>query len=456
MTTDLYGARVLTVVADQQRARIEVFVVRYDWVSLSHPPLPDDPGYFLRLLWETAPDDAPIRDVISPEQARDADWIDSHVGQFVTRAERVSPHHKVLEERDYDLLSFYYYERDGRWADEFRLVQGEYDIEVSDPRWLRHLRTGLTWGSESQQAETEHVTPDDAPCLPDLSWPAAVLRPFYPSEDDCPDGEMPDGFEPAGLLFSDDSRYLAVLTEDGDLAVYGTDDWTERVRVGRWERQAPYDKAYSILMWVPGRPVIVLSDAFADEPAPQWAYDVVADEEVETAVEAGFTRSHTGRHRVEFGWDGSVEFVTAPGVPDRRVHVGPPEGPESMATDAVAFDATDEPKMFVNRGPNVYVVDPDTGDHLGTVLSGGRRLAAVASSPDGAYVVTSEENVPGEQPCVWRVADGVLMQRCRIGLNVGPLAWSPDGRWLAAGVHGYYPGGDIETFVFRIGVSSGD
>lgn len=70
MLTDLYGARVLALAPDERHVRFRIFVIRYDRKRQSHPPLPDDPAFFLRLLWETARNGDPIRGEVTAGEVR--------------------------------------------------------------------------------------------------------------------------------------------------------------------------------------------------------------------------------------------------------------------------------------------------------------------------------------------------------------------------------------------------
>ncbi|WP_433176126.1 WD40 repeat domain-containing protein [Actinoallomurus sp. CA-150999] len=340
---------------------------------------------------------------------------------------------------------------------------------MTDARWLRHLSVDQTLGSSSRAATTGHFRPEDARHVPDLRRPAVTLTPFLPEDEEEAD-ELWEESVTEGLVFSDDSRYLAVTSEGGELVVYETTGWTECARA---HPEGELDNA----MWVPGEHVIVLSDAYGISGASQWAYDVDAGAVVDVPVEAGHARSHTGRYRVEYGSGPRVDFVSTPRVPDRAVPVGPDDelrlsvDDVRLSVDDVAFDVA-ESRMVACRGPNVYVMDPATGDLLGTVTAGVRRLGSVAVSPDGAYLATAphttygmtpwppdpevEGREAGDEPSIWRVADGEPVLHCRIGLNVEALAWSPDGRWLAANVDGeYHPSDPMQIYVFPIGFSDG-
>ncbi|WP_149260773.1 WD40 repeat domain-containing protein [Actinomadura sp. K4S16] len=458
MLTDDYGISVLDLDRTERRVRVRVFVVRYDIERRSHPPVPSEAAFFVRLLWETAADGDPIREEISAARIRDDAWLEQNSRWFVERVEGRDGYKEQLDGGDYGLLDGdTHYQRGDGWTGEFRFAQGDFDVRVPDPRWLHHLEPGLVLGSASRDAATEHLRPEDVPHLPGLRSPVATLTPFPEEPDEYDELEDPAVLD--RLVFSDDSRYLAVTSEDGGLVVYETDGWTERARVH------PGRDGLDNAMWVPGEHVIVLTDAYGIHDAEPWAYDMDAGAEVPAPQQAGHVRSRTGRYRVEFGEDGTVAFVTAPRTPDRTVPVGPDDD-SLLSADAVAFDAA-ESRMFVCWGPNVYVLDPATGRALDTITAGVRRLGSVAASPDGAYIATAPHTWPGmapwparpeaegreagDEPSIWRVADGRPLLHCKLGLNIGALAWSPNGRWLAANTDGpLHPSDPVQTYVFRV------
>jgi WD40 repeat protein len=198
------------------------------------------------------------------------------------------------------------HQRDDGWPDEDRLVQADYEVQVTDPRWLEHLRPGLSWETGYYPDPTRpRLRAEDAPHVPDLTEPEAVLTPFAGSE---------DSDDIADLAFSDDGRFLAVTGEDGELAVYDTDNRSERLRLSP-------DSAGRDIMWVPGGHVVTLKEDEYDEVRP-WAYDLDADAETDVPVEPGRVRSRTGRFRVEYGAGGRADFVSGQSPPDRTVRLG--------------------------------------------------------------------------------------------------------------------------------------
>src|SRR4051812_39095292 len=111
MLTDLYGARVLALAPDERRVRFRIFVIRYDRKRQSHPPLPDDTAFFLRLLWEIARNGDPIHGEVTAGEVRDDAWAARNGQRFVERAERVDGR----DLPNYDLLNGdFHYEREGR------------------------------------------------------------------------------------------------------------------------------------------------------------------------------------------------------------------------------------------------------------------------------------------------------------------------------------------------------
>ncbi|MEU5208392.1 hypothetical protein [Streptomyces sp. NPDC020742] len=258
MSTDLYGVRVLDVAPDRRRVTFEIFVVYYDTESRTCAPLPDEPGFFLHLLWERARWDGPLGELITVDRILDQDWVDSHARWFIDDVERISCDNYPPTEDHFARLHDFYYERAGGWQDEDLLVQGQYTVHVTDPRWTQPLRPGDSWGTAAYPGAADRLRREEAPRVPDLRHRTATLTPF--------EGLSEEAGTPGDLAFSDDGRYLAVTSERDGVVVYDTADWTEHTRTSSGLGLFPG------LMWVPGEHVVALNERFGG--AARWAYDV--------------------------------------------------------------------------------------------------------------------------------------------------------------------------------------
>jgi WD40 repeat protein len=439
MSTDLYGIRVLALEPERREVTLKVFVVYYDTHSKTYPPLPDEPGFFLHVLWQQGRWEHPVGEAITVDQILDEDWVNVHSRWFIAKAERTSTANYPPRDEDFERLHDFYYERVGGWKDEELLIQAEYDVRVTDPRWLEQLSVGDAWGTASYPLAADDVRPEEAPHVPDLRS-VVTLTPFEDLSE--------EAGTPSGLAFSDDSRYLAVASDAGGLVIYHTDAWTEDAHVGDLETGL-----FPHLTWVPGEHVVALAEYGGDG---QWAYDVASRASVDVPRQSGKTRSRTGRYRVGYGegyW--LDEFVGDSGSAEEVVPAGA-DDPE-FTVEAAAF-TLDESRLFVaGMGPNVYVLDPSSVRVVDAISDLGTRVGGLAVSPDGAYVAatvnTNRYHEPAEfELCVWRAADHKVVTRRRGGPFGGPLAWSPDGRWLAANVTTGGDGYGGETRIFRIGI----
>ncbi|MGH3391470.1 MAG: WD40 repeat domain-containing protein, partial [Actinomadura sp.] len=451
MSTDLYGARVLGVAPDRMSLRIRVFVIYYEVAARHAQELPDDPAFFLRLLWDRAredslrevPDERPLAE-LDLDWLLDEGWMAAHTGSYVRRVERVAERNAVPEPADWERLHDFYYERAGGWLDEHRLVQADYVVWVTDPRWLAGVEPGHGWATTWYPSPGMRVRPADGPYVPRFSEPVAVVMPFA--------DRSGSGQYSCDLAFSDDGSHLAVAGQEGDVLVYDTGDWTERARFG-----TPHSLMGPRLMWVPGRHVITARAPLAYDQ--QVAWDVDAGAEVDAPLELGFVRSRTGRYRVEYAEVPGVEFVSAPFTPERTVLLG--LDAEADASDAppaaagVGFSA-DESRMFAlctdDEHARFSVLDPETGRVLGAVGTSATMVMDFAVSPDGAYLAIAEAtDALIAEPTIRRVADGgELVLRAGLGLLTGRIDWSPDGRLLAVDLH---PRGDgpSEVRIFPVG-----
>ncbi len=155
MSTDLYGIRVLEVAPAEKRARLRVFVVYYDVAYKSHQPLPNDLSFFLRILWDKADTrfggGGPLGDEVSVDDICDEGYVDRNARRFVERAVGLEARNYPV--KDWSGFKDFYYENNGKWVDEEKLVQADYDVFVTDPKYLAHLRKGLSWGTTSYETK---------------------------------------------------------------------------------------------------------------------------------------------------------------------------------------------------------------------------------------------------------------------------------------------------------------
>jgi WD40 repeat protein len=440
LSTDLYGVRVLALEPERRKVTFEVFVVYYDTHARTYPPLPSEPGFFLNVLWEQGRWEHPLGEAITVDQILNEEWVNIHSRWFVEKVERTSTANYPPRDEDFERFHDFYYERSAGWKDEELLVQAEYDVQVTDPRWLEQLSVGDAWGTATYSMAADDVRREEAPYVPDLRN-TVTLMPF--------EGMSEEAGTPGGLAFSDDGRYLAVASDEDGLVIYKTDDWTEYtadvddVRIGLFPQ----------LTWVPGEHVVALTES---DGHGQWAYDVAERACVDVPRQPGKARSRTARYRVGYGegyW--LDEFVGDSGRAEGVVPVGA-DDPE-FTVESAAFTA-DESRLFVaGMGANIHVLDPSTVSIVDTIVDVGDRVHGLAVSPDGGYVAatvdTNRYHEPNESElCVWRVADHKIVTRRRGGIYGGPLAWSPDGRWLAANVTTGDDGYGGETRIFPIGL----
>ncbi|MFF2845687.1 WD40 repeat domain-containing protein [Streptomyces sp. NPDC058001] len=463
MSTDMYGVRVLHVDPDQLRVVLQVFVVYYDTGSRTHIPLPgEEPGVFLHFLHQSASGypsgdkrNGPLGKALSVDDILNYEWVDTHARRFISDVRCVETLNDPPTEEQWEELHDFYYERGGTWQDEELLIQGEYEIRVTDRKWLQHLSEGQSWATASFPMNGDSWTAEDAPYLPDLAQPALTLRPFETTS-----GSVKfDSVE--GMEFSDDGRYLAVCSDQARVWVYDTADWSQTVhtRAGDW--------VVPVLMWVPGEHVLVVKDySIGGEPEEerQWAYDVDQGREVERPFQFGHRRSADGAYRISPNGtrEGGFDLHGDEREPSRRLsHSGGSWDP----IQCHAFSG-DSSRLFLGAQQNLYVVDPAKGEVVDKVMDASERLFEMASNPDGSYLAVCSfsrkldyldfgKDRPHEL-CVWRMADKKIILGHQFRTYIGQLAWSPgDGRWLAAVVEpmgeGQFHQGSAEIAVFRMG-----
>ncbi|MPY54363.1 tetratricopeptide repeat protein [Streptomyces acidicola] len=165
MSTDLFGVRVLDLDHEQRRVRFRVFVVYYEPSWGTGELLPGDSSFFFRVLWEAAEDFTPHRygpltDVVTLDEFLNEGWVESNTHRFVAGVERVAVRNHSVSDEDFERLAMFYYEREGGWQDEEQLAQGDYDVHVTDARWMESLRVGQSWGTTSYAGDSDGLQAD--------------------------------------------------------------------------------------------------------------------------------------------------------------------------------------------------------------------------------------------------------------------------------------------------------
>ncbi|MEU8150947.1 hypothetical protein [Nonomuraea sp. NPDC048901] len=161
MSTDLYGIRVMALEPGQRRVRLRVFVTYYDADEYDQALLDGDTSFFLRVLWDEVEDAGPLGEQVSLDEILDDDWVDGNTWRFIERYEAVMSKNVSFTKTDIANLPTRRY--DLHWfTDEELLVQTDYDVWVTDPRWLAHLSLGQHWTTTSYPTQADRPRAEDA------------------------------------------------------------------------------------------------------------------------------------------------------------------------------------------------------------------------------------------------------------------------------------------------------
>lgn len=135
-----------------------------------------------------------------------------------------------------------------------------------------------------------------------------------------------------------------------------------------------------------------------------------------------------------------VDTATGKIVSNRRVAPPvDPNGPQFGNDGVLVNDAVlsaDAKQVALALGPRVSIWDVATGTRKTTLAPPGEWTTSVAFSPDGTRLATSGDvGVAGEMRntvCLWDVASGRELSTIQLPDTSGQIAFSPDGRLLAA------------------------
>ncbi|MCG5216021.1 tetratricopeptide repeat protein [Streptosporangium sp. KLBMP 9127] len=170
--TPLFGARVLAMSPDGLTARLRIFVLHYVSDPHEEVTLNGEHCEFLRHLWDFAMEvDGPLATQVTMEQLYDGIWLDAGTAAFIEDVRQLTPvTGRTPTGADLQRLHDHPDPDGGGWPGEDRLVQADYLVRVTDPRWFEHLRPGVTWTSswypvwpESPEDWPHIDPPDEAP-----------------------------------------------------------------------------------------------------------------------------------------------------------------------------------------------------------------------------------------------------------------------------------------------------
>jgi len=154
MSTDLYGVRIVDLCPDENKLKIKIFVVYYDIFYKSHYPIPENPSFFLKILLEK---DQYNSFGISKAQIEDINWIKANTPKYIKSTRLLTTLNFPLT--NYNGLQDFYFETNGKWLDEDKLVQADFELQLTDRKYLDPFKSGMSWGSSCFAKDVVNLKP---------------------------------------------------------------------------------------------------------------------------------------------------------------------------------------------------------------------------------------------------------------------------------------------------------
>ena len=139
--SDRYRIRVLAIDKPARRVSLRVFVVCYDSIVVRQG-IPTDASLFLRILCTGAMSvrTESLREIISDDQFFDEAWIDANTHRFIERVTRTrAQNDRPAKDKQPPMFVA------ETFMDEDILTQADFEVVVTDARWIEHLTVGMTW-----------------------------------------------------------------------------------------------------------------------------------------------------------------------------------------------------------------------------------------------------------------------------------------------------------------------
>ena len=179
MSTDLYEVTVVELDRGRRRVRLRVLCAYVDIdvedgrvTYAEAKPFPRDASWFVRMLHEAGfkgrdgvydaipsvtPPGVWTTGPVPWKWPPGDSWVNSNAWRFIERVDELWVRNEVPSEADWLRMYRRYYVGDDSeaWEPEDVMPYGEYDLWVTDPRWLESLSEGSTLGVTSYLTEAE-------------------------------------------------------------------------------------------------------------------------------------------------------------------------------------------------------------------------------------------------------------------------------------------------------------
>lgn len=425
MSTNLYGIRVLQKVPQYNKVRLRVCVVSYDTDYKTHQPLPKDHSFFLRVLWDKGDirfgEGGPIGETINVDQFLDEKWVDKHTYQYISSVKQISTKNYPINASRYHEYLDVHCGTNGIREKEELLVQADYEVYVTDEKYIMHLFEGMSWGTTAYETKALIFNLEHASSLPNIKAEVHSLKAF--------EGEKETG-TCESIQYSGDGAQLFAISQNNEICAFEQSTWKE---IWRQKCDGMFARFYQDenSVWLQNyRKTIGYWNAETGET------------EHSTQFTAYRSKSPNGTYLVNYGEDNKLAFVDQGGASIWEV-------PQANTVEAVAFTKDEKIVAIGGMYGHIELWDTDKCVKIKQIPFSEERTTCLSFNQTGQFLAISLSH--GVE--IYAVNSGQLVLRYLDDKKDywETVLWSPDGKYflvnLIGGGTGY--GGGIK--IFQIG-----